>query len=146
MKFKQLRGVLVAALVSLAAFAGSLTTAQADDKIPSIKGSWTGENLKLNERKGYTSVKKTIHITEQKDRRFHGYFDYVSGGVKTRKNFFGIIYPDNETLSWVAADSKGYVHGRIHSEDRVSVCYIETGPAATVGCADMKRVAKQAQK
>ncbi len=143
MKLTYLRGLALAIAVSTAAGG---TAAQAGDAIPDIKGSWSGENLKLNNKKGFTSVKKTIHITEQQDRRFKGYFNYMNDGEKTPKNFFGIIYPDNKTLSWVATDSKGYVHGNVLGADRLSVCYIETGASATVGCADMKRLAKQAQK
>ncbi len=131
----------LALCVGVVMISQGVKVAHADGAIPSILGSWSGENLRLSDRKGYTSVKKTVHITEQKDRRFRGYFDYGSGPEIERKNFLGIIYPDNETFSWVATDSTGYVHGRIHTMDRISACYIETGQSATVGCADMERVA-----
>ena len=47
---------------------------------------------------------KTVEITEHQDRRFRGHFTYPAG----TENFFGVIYPDNISFTWVASDSKGY--------------------------------------
>lgn len=110
--------------------------ALADEKIPNLVGTWVGENRTISDQKGYRDWgTKTVKITEQRDRRFRGHFTYAEG----TKHFFGIIYPDNETFTWVASDSKGYNHGRVLEPDRISACYIEAGEDATAGCADMKR-------
>lgn len=104
--------------------------------IPNLVGTWSGENRTISDLKGLRSWTKTIHITEQTDRRFRGYFTYSAG----TKHFFGVIYPDNETMTWVASDSKGYNHGRLMGSDRLGACYVEPGAEATAGCADMRRV------
>jgi len=109
--------------------------AQADEVIPSLVGTWSGDNNTISDKKGYRTWRKTIHITEQKDRRFRGYFTYADG----RKDFFGVIFPDNQSFSWVASDSRGYNHGRILGTDRISACYLESGEEATAGCADMTK-------
>ncbi|HRN83790.1 MAG TPA: lipocalin family protein [Hyphomicrobium sp.] len=112
--------------------------ALADEEIPNLVGKWVGENRTISDQKGYRDWgTKTVEITEQRDRRFRGHFTYAEG----TKHFFGIIYPDNETFTWVASDSKGYNHGRVLAPDRISACYIESGEDATAGCADMKRTA-----
>ncbi|HRN87858.1 lipocalin family protein [Hyphomicrobium sp.] len=112
--------------------------ALADEAIPNLVGTWVGENRTISDKKGFSDWgTKTVEITEQRDRRFKGHFTYADG----TKHFFGIIYPDNETFTWVASDSKGYNHGRVLGPDRISACYIESGEEATAGCADMKRKA-----
>lgn len=114
------------------------TVEASDDKIPSLVGTWSGDNNTISDKKGLQTWKKTIHITEQTDRRFRGHFTYSAG----RKDFFGVIYPDNVTFTWVASDSKGYNHGRVLGADRISACYVEPGEEATAGCADLHRQAK----
>ena len=114
--------------------------ALADAEIPNLVGTWVGENRTISDKKGYRDWgTKTVQITEQRDRRFRGHFTYAEG----TKNFFGILYPDNETFTWVASDSKGYNHGRVLGPDRISACYIESGEDATAGCADMSRKAAE---
>lgn len=104
--------------------------------IPNIVGSWRGENRTVSPQKGYRVWgEKTVVITDQQDRRFRGYFTYPQG----TKHFFGVIYPDNTSFTWVAADSKGYNHGRILSGDLIAACYVESGPDATAGCAELAR-------
>ena len=105
------------------------------DQIPDLVGTWSGENRTISDKKGHKSWPKTVHITEQTDRRFRGYFDYSAG----RKTFFGVIYPDNIAFTWVASDSKGYNHGRILSRDLIAACYVEPGAEATAGCAELVR-------
>jgi hypothetical protein len=104
--------------------------------IPNLVGTWVGENKTLSPQKGFKVWgEKTIEITEQQDRRFRGHFTYPAG----TKYFVGIIYPDNTTITWVAADSKGYNHGHIFDGDHISACYVESGEDATVGCAELTR-------
>lgn len=112
--------------------------ASAEEPIPSLIGTWSGDNHTISDKKGYRTWRKTIHITEQQDRRFRGHFIYAEG----RKDFFGIIFPDNVTFAWVASDSKGTNQGRILGPDRISACYIEPWEEATAGCADMARETK----
>jgi hypothetical protein len=118
----------VSALASGAAF-----SEPQKQEVPNLVGTWTGENNTYSEQRGYASWAKTIEIFEQNGRIFKGQFTF-SGGTK---HFFGVIFPDNTSFSWVAADSKGYNHGHIFSKDRISACYVETGADATVGCADL---------
>ena len=111
--------------------------ARADDAaIPNLVGSWVGENRTVSDKKGYKIWgEKTVEITEQQDRRFRGHFTYPEG----TKNFFGVIYPDNVSFTWVASDSKGYNHGRILGPDKIAACYVESGEDATAGCAELAR-------
>lgn len=129
----------VAACIACAATALFVHGAMADEAAPNLVGTWVGENRTISDKKGFSNWgTKTVEITEQRDRRFKGHFTYSEG----TKYFFGIIYPDNETFTWVASDSKGYNHGRVLGPDRISACYIESGEEATAGCADMKRKAR----
>ena len=79
--------------------------------------------------------KKKVEIKEQKGRRFKGTFSYTDG----TKNFFGIIHPDNITITWVASNSRGYNLGKLLTKNRLSACYVESGIDATAGCADLVR-------
>jgi len=105
-------------------------------EIPNLVGTWVGQNLTVSESKGYREWgEKTVHITEQKDRRFRGTFTYADG----TKNFFGVIYPDNISFTWVSTPSKGFNHGRILGPDRIGACYVEAWTEATAGCAELVR-------
>lgn len=104
--------------------------------IPNLIGTWSGENVTVSDLKGYKVWgDKVIHITEQKDRRFRGTFSYPEG----EKNFFGVIYPDNKSFTWVVSTSRGYNHGRILGENRIAACYVESWEQATAGCATLDR-------
>jgi len=109
--------------------------AMAQEPIPNLIGIWSGPNNTISETKGYKTRKKTIEITEQKGRRFRGQFNYA-GDIK---NFFGVIYPDNISFTWVSTNSNGYNFGRIHDKDHISACFIEAGKKASAGCAELKR-------
>ncbi len=107
-----------------------------DTQIPNLIGTWSGENVTVSDEKGYKVWgEKVIHITEQKDRRFRGTFTYPDG----TKNFFGVIYPDNVSFTWVASNSKGFNHGRILGENKIGACYVESWEQATAGCATLER-------
>lgn len=126
--------VVLVALCVLPATSGA--PALADEPIPNLVGTWIGENRTVSDKKGYTVWgQKTIEITEQQDRRFRGHFTYPDG----TKHFFGVIYSDNTSFTWVASDSKGYNHGRILDADRIGACYVESGEEATAGCAELVR-------
>ena len=103
--------------------------------IPNLIGNWIGSNDTFSELKGMKSWEKKVNIFEQTDRRFKGKFTY-SGGTKS---FYGIIHPDNTTITWVASDSRGYNIGKIMGENKISACYVESGIDATVGCAELMR-------
>ncbi len=113
-----------------------LTSAAHADDIPDLRGKWSGENHTISDKKGLLTRKRIVEITEQIDRRFRSFFTYEDG----RKDFFGVIYPDNVSFTWVASDSKGYNHGRILGPDRISACYVESFEEATAGCAELSRV------
>lgn len=131
-----MRTLLAAALTAVAA--ASPFTVCAADAIPNLVGTWSGDNHTISDKKGLKTWKKTITITEQTDRRFRGHFVYSAG----RKDFFGVVYPDNQTFTWVASDSKGYNHGKILAPDRIAACYVEPGDEATAGCAELVREAR----
>ena len=103
--------------------------------IPDLVGKWSGKNNTVSGKKGYLTRDKNIEITEQKGRRFKGTYSYSEGTV----NFFGVIYPDNKSFTWVSHGSRGYNHGRILSNNQISACYIEAGLDATAGCAELTR-------
>ena len=120
----------------LASYGSPTVPLSAEEAIPDLVGTWVGENRTVSDKKGYRVWgQKTIEITEQRDRRFRGHFDYPEGTV----NFFGVIYPDNVSFTWVSSDSKGYNQGRILDADRISACYVEAGEDATAGCAEHLR-------
>ncbi|MBE0439622.1 MAG: hypothetical protein IBX57_07685 [Gammaproteobacteria bacterium] len=105
-------------------------------QIPNMIGTWSGENLTVSDDKGYKVWGvKTVTITEQQDRRFRGNFTYPDG----TKNFFGVIYPDNKSFTWVSTPSKGFNHGRILDDNTIGACYVEAYEAATAGCATLTR-------
>lgn len=105
-------------------------------EIPNLVGTWKGKNLTVSDLKGYKEWgEKVVKITEQKDRRFRGTFTYPDG----TKNFFGVIYPDNKTFTWVASNSKGFNHGKIINANQIGACYVEPWEQATAGCATLNR-------
>lgn len=110
--------------------------------IPSLIGTWSGKVDTISDKKGLVTRDRTVHITEQTDRRFRGYFTYEAG----RKDFFGVIYPDNISFTWVAPNSRGYNHGRILSAGRISACYVESWEEATAGCADLAKTSDVPQR
>ncbi len=105
------------------------------EKIPNIIGTWIGENKTISEQRGLRTWEKKVEIIEQNGRRFKGTFSYTDG----TKNFFGVIHPDNTTITWVASNSRGYNLGKILSKNRLSACYVESGIDATAGCANLTR-------
>lgn len=120
---------------------GCLTDAEAYDG-PSLLGTWSGKTDSIGDIFGLRTRDRTVHITEQTDRRFRGYFTYEAG----RKDFFGIIFPDNTSFAWVSPTSKGEVHGRILGPDHIAACYVEAGPDATAGCSDLTRSEKETER
>ncbi len=105
------------------------------NEIPNLIGEWSGKNDTYSETKGMKSWNKTIKIDKQSDRRFSGSFTYTDGS----KKFYGVIHPDNTTITWVSSNSRGYNLGKIIGNDRISACYVESGIDSTVGCADLVR-------
>ncbi|MFA5901065.1 MAG: hypothetical protein WC829_18345 [Hyphomicrobium sp.] len=103
--------------------------------IPSLVGTWIGKTDSIGDVFGLRTRERTVHITEQTDRRFRGYFVYEAG----RKDFFGIVFPDDVSFAWVSPTSKGEVHGRILTAGHIAACYIEAGDQATAGCSDLTR-------
>lgn len=101
----------------------------------SMVGTWSGRNDTIGDLFGLRTRPRTVQITEQTDRRFRGYFIYDAGRV----DFFGIVYPDDVSFTWVSPQSKGYVHGRVIAPDRIAACYAESGAEATAGCSDLTR-------
>ena len=113
----------------------SANIVSANDHIPNIVGTWLGVNKTISEQRGLRTWEKKVEIIEQDGRRFKGTFSYTDG----TKNFFGVIHPDNKTITWVASNSRGYNLGKILDKNRISACYVESGIDATAGCADLKR-------
>ena len=112
-----------------------LSTNISAETIPNLIGEWNGKNDTYSELKGLKTWEKKINITQQNDRRFKGNFTYSDG----TKNFYGIIHPDNITITWVASNSRGYNLGKILEKNKISACYVESGIDATVGCSELVR-------
>ena len=106
-----------------------------EEVVPNLVGTWVGKNNTLSEQRGYRTWEKKVEIIEQKDRSIKGTFSYTDG----TKNFYGIIHPDNITITWVASNSRGYNIGKILEKNKISACYVESGIDATVGCAVLSR-------
>ena len=111
------------------------SNAYSTEDIPNIIGTWIGINKTISEQRGFRTWEKKVEILEQKGRRFKGTFSYTDG----TKNFFGVIHPDNLTITWVASNSRGYNIGKLLTKNRLSACYVESGIDATAGCADLTR-------
>ena len=105
------------------------------ENIPNLVGTWVGVNKTVSEDRGYRSWEKKVEILEQDERRFKGKFSYTDG----TKNFFGVIHPDNKTITWVATNSRGYNMGKLLNKNKISACYVESGIDATAGCAELTR-------
>ena len=82
-----------------------------------------------------SGVIKWCILQNKKNRRFRGTFTYPEG----TKNFSGVIYPDNVSFTWVSTSSRGFNHGRILGENKISACYVEAWEQATLGCATLTR-------
>ncbi len=123
--------------LSMAMIAGItlLLAACGTEETPDLTGEWHGLNQTVSELKGFNEWEKTVHITEQQDRRFRGHFEYSEG----RRDFFGVIHPGNRHFTWVAPGSRGYNVGHIHNHDKISSCYVEAWKEATAGCAVLER-------
>jgi hypothetical protein len=112
----------------------AIMPARAEDT-PNFVGTWTGKTDSIGAVYGIRTRDRTVHITEQTGRLFRGYFDYEAG----HKDFFGVVYPDNQSFGWVTTTSKGQVQGRILAKDHIAACYLESGAEATAGCSDLTR-------
>lgn len=130
MRFPKLAGLLWISAIALYGAAGARA-----DEIPNMVGTWSGKTDSVGDAFGLRTRDRVVHVTEQTDRRFRGYFDYEGG----HKDIFGIVFPDNVSFAWTSTASKGSVQGRILAPDHIAACYIEAGPEATAGCSDLKR-------
>ena len=120
-------------MLTMFLFSNSLS--MASENIPNLVGTWVGINKTVSQDRGYRSWEKKVEILEQDERRFKGKFSYTDG----TKNFFGVIHPDNKTITWVATNSRGYNMGKLLDQNKISACYVESGIDATAGCAELTR-------
>jgi len=120
-------------ILTMFLFSNSLSIAS--ENIPNLVGTWIGINKTVSEDRGYRTWEKKVEILEQDERRFKGKFSYTDG----TKNFFGVIHPDNKTITWVATNSRGYNMGKLLDQNKISACYVESGIDATAGCAELTR-------
>ena len=120
-------------ILTMFLFSNSMSIAS--ENIPNLVGTWVGINKTVSEDRGYRSWEKKVEILEQDERRFKGKFSYTDG----TKNFFGVIHPDNKTITWVATNSRGYNMGKLLDKNKMSACYVESGIDATAGCAELTR-------
>jgi hypothetical protein len=120
-------------IITMLLFSNSLS--MASENIPNLIGTWVGINKTISEDRGYRTWEKKVEILEQDERRFKGKFSYTDG----TKNFFGVIHPDNITITWVASNSRGYNMGKLLDKNKISACYVESGIDATAGCAELTR-------
>ena len=116
-------------------FLFSHSLSMASENIPNLVGTWIGINKTVSEDRGYRTWEKKVEILEQDERRFKGKFSYTDG----TKKFFGVIHPDNKTITWVATNSRGYNMGKLLNQNKISACYVESGIDATAGCAELTR-------
>ena len=120
-------------ILTMFLFSNSLSIAS--ENIPNLVGTWIGINKTVSEDRGYRTWEKKVEILEQDERRFKGKFSYTDG----TKKFFGVIHPDNKTITWVATNSRGYNMGKLLDQNKISACYVESGIDATAGCAELTR-------
>ena len=120
-------------ILTILIFSNSLSIAS--ENIPNLVGTWIGINKTVSEDRGYRTWEKKVEILEQDERRFKGKFSYTDG----TKKFFGVIHPDNKTITWVATNSRGYNMGKLLDQNKISACYVESGIDATAGCAELTR-------
>ncbi len=136
------RRLITAAAGTLSVFVAAVALSQpslAADSGPNLVGTWSGHTDSIGDIYGLRTRERTVHITEQTDRRFRGYFVYEGG----RRDFFGIVFPDNTSFAWTSTAAKSVTEGRILGDDHMAACYIEAGTEATAGCSDLTRVDKK---
>lgn len=136
------RHLIYAAAGALSAVVAAAATPQpsfAGNDGPSLIGTWSGHTNSIGDIYGLRTRDRTVHITEQTDRRFRGYFVYEGG----RRDFFGIVFPDNTSFAWTSTAAKAVTEGRILGDDHIAACYIEPGAEATAGCSDLTRIDKK---
>ena len=125
--------IFIHTILTMFFFSSSLSLAS--QNIPNLVGTWIGINKTISEDRGYRTWEKKVEILEQDERRFKGKFSYTDG----TKKFFGVIHPDNQTITWVATNSRGYNMGKLLDKNKISACYVESGIDATAGCAELTR-------
>jgi len=136
------RRLIHAAAGTLTAFVAAAAAPQpsfAADDGPSLIGTWSGHTNSIGDIYGLRTRERTVHITEQTDRRFRGYFVYEGG----RRDFFGVVFPDNTSFAWTSTAAKAVTEGRILADNHIAACYIEAGAEATAGCSDLTRIDKK---
>ncbi len=126
---------IVIALVCASLLSVACMHSENKKTIPNLYGEWKGVNQTVSDAKGYSEWDKTVTISEQKDRRFKGYFEYSEGTI----NFSGVIFGDNTSFAWTSENSQGYNVGRVLGDNKISACYVESGEQATAGCAELTR-------
>ena len=120
-------------ILTMFLFSNSISIAS--ENIPNLVGTWVGINKTVSEDRGYRSWEKKVEILEQDERRFKGKFSYTDG----TKNFFGVIHPDNKTITWVALIVEVIIWVKLLDQNKISACYVESGIDATAGCAELTR-------
>ena len=140
--------------MTLALFGIAVTTTQAQDAFPNLKGTWSGKGKTIvfgNNR--YHSGSQTTtsprrvrdieatHVVEGQDgRRVWGHSS--SSVADTKEPFAWTIASDNKTI--VGADMDGHFHITLVSPDRMEKCYTQnaTSPSKSIvaTCYMMDRV------
>lgn len=118
----------------------SLVPANADTKVPDLKGTWIGkaEGVVVNSPEaaakphwGYVDV--VLKIIAQRDRRFSGTMQIKD----QNKPIAGVVAFDG-AVWW--AESDGFVQGRLRDADTIEACYVRaSAERQQAACEVLKR-------
>ena len=140
----------------LAALIGAATTAQAQDAIPDIKGTWSGKGRVLvfgdnmhnpgaqtmTEPPRIRDIEMTDVVEGQDGRLVWGRSS--SAVMESKEPFAWAMSSDNKSI--VGADLDGYFRITLLGPDRMEKCYVHNGTGATKSivatCYAMERVKK----
>ncbi|MCP4319644.1 MAG: hypothetical protein GY789_27605 [Hyphomicrobiales bacterium] len=123
----------------------------ADESIPNLVGTWTGEKT-VYFLKGERHSIDVLKITEQSGAHFRGTrsWEHVTEGEPlghagdehshvASEPILGMIGFDNRTIYIVEHDDQGQLHAQLVDSDTMEVVYVEPGENAAVFRVEMTR-------
>lgn len=104
--------------------------------VPSLLGTWSGEQEGAGARDGFKKGPVTLIVGEQQGRAFTGKVIYPQGAGEGSSPFYGSIATDGRMVS--IADEDGAAFGTVEG-DTLQLCYVETGADAASACVELTR-------
>jgi hypothetical protein len=125
-------------LVICAFLIATLTAAQAQQRVPDLKGTWIGKGkaVVLGANAHHPGAQKATdtprvrdieatHIVEGQDGRLAWGHSISAAAGDTRDPFVWALTSDNRTI--LGADADGYFRVTLTGRDRIEKCYVHNG-------------------